>query len=67
MGNISEIVKGFLWGTGFSLALLAFSTAYYLNLAQDIDQSYTDMLRVKTLHKVKKVKEYYELRVLEIF
>lgn len=67
MDNIKEIVKGFLWGAGFSVALLSFGTAYYLNLAQNIEQSYNDMLRVKVLHSTKEVASKYELNVLEIF
>ena len=67
MGNISEIIKGFLWGTGFSLAVIGFGTAYYLTLAFDVEQSYTDMVRVKTLNTIKEVRKSYELNVLEIF
>jgi hypothetical protein len=67
MNSITEIIKGFLWGTGFSLALLGFSTAYYLNLADDIEDSYRDILRVKVINSAKELGLHYELSVLEIF
>ena len=67
MGNVGEIIKGFLWGSGFSLAVIAFGTAYYLTLAVDVESSYKDMLRVKVLNSVKEVESHYEMKVLEIF
>ena len=67
MGNIGEIIKGFLWGAGFSIAVIAFGAAYYLTLAIDIENSYRDMLRVKTFNSAKKAGAKYESNVLEIF
>ena len=67
MENIGEIIKGFLWGTGFSLALLGFGTAYYLTVAIDVEDTFRDLLRVKVIKSAKEIESNYELNVSEIF
>ena len=67
MENIGEIIKGFLWGTGFSLAILGFGTAYYLTVAIDVEDTFKDLLRVKVIKSAKEIESNYALNVSEIF
>ena len=67
MGNVGEMIKGFLWGVGFSIALLGVGSAYYLTIAIDVEKSFKDMLRVEVLHSAKEIESYYKLSVIELF
>ena len=44
MSSLSELLKGFMWGIGFSFALLASITAYVMNLYADAEITYRDNL-----------------------
>lgn len=65
--NVVEVLKGFFWGVGFSIAAALCGTAYLLSALPEVDQAYKNIAEIRTKDSIAKIEKSYEVQILDIY
>ncbi len=65
--NISEILTGFFWGIGFSIAIALCTSAYLISALPKIDEIYKEVISNRLTHSLKQVANDYDINVIDIY
>lgn len=65
--KVNEILRGFFWGTGFSVSVLLCASAYFISVLPQVDASYKDVALNRTIDSLEQVAKDYEVNVLDIY
>lgn len=65
--NVGEILKGFFWGLGFSIAVSLCSTAYVLSALPVVEQASKDIAGTRAKASVTDIVKLYQVQILDIY